>query len=84
MRGCGWRVGPGPWARDDASAGGCVLPVAARRGDGREAVVGAVVGAPVLTAAWFEGRILRAGSEVEGGVAPGPWPGPGAGGGGIC
>lgn len=56
-----------------------MLPAAARWGDGREAVVGA----PVLTAFWFEGRILRAGSEVEG-TGPGLGPVAGAGGGGIC
>lgn len=69
-------MGPGPEAVGTISAaGGATLPDTGRRGEGRDAAAGA----PVFTAFWLDGRILRAASEVDG---AGAWPG--AGGGGIC
>lgn len=67
-------MGPVPEGVKAGSAGGgATLLAACRRGEGREAVAGA----PVFTAFWLDGRMLRARSEVDGA-------GPGAGGGGIC
>lgn len=61
-------MGPRPGA--GSAAGGTTLPVTGRRGEGRDAAAGA----PVFTAFWLDGRILRAASEVDG-----AWPGAGGG-----
>lgn len=72
VSGWGCLNGPGPGPTPDSACGGCMVGSAAgpgcRCGDGSG---GAAANAPLLTALWFEGRMLRDGDD-------------GTGGGGIC